>query len=136
MQIVFHWQAILLAALVGVVVPGIWYSPLVFFKTWLRLSNMTEEQFRSGGSPMVALGLSVVGALISALTLDGFFNFTGSNDFLMGALAALQLYGGLVLPAQAVTHAYEKKPWALFALNLGPGLINAAVMGGLIASMR
>jgi hypothetical protein len=136
MQIVFHWQAVLLAALVGVAVPGLWYSPLAFFKTWLRLSGMDESTFRAGGGPMIGLGLSVLAALLGALTLDGFFAFTGSNDFQMGALAALQLYLGLVLPGLAVEHAYNKKPWALFGLNLVPGLLNAALMGGLIASMR
>jgi hypothetical protein len=135
MQIAFHWQAVLLAALVGVVVPGLWYSPFAFLKTWLRLSGTSEEAFKA--RPLwVALALSVAGSLLTALCLDGFFFFIGPADFGMGALAALQLYGGLVLPAQVVSHAYEGKPWSLFALNLGPGLINAVVMGGLLASMR
>jgi hypothetical protein len=135
MQIVFHWQAVLLAALVGVVIPALFYSPFAFLKLWLRLSGISEEAFKQR-SMWLPLGLGIAGALLSALCLDGFFAFTGSNDFGMGALAALQLYGGLVLPAQAISHAYDGKPWSLFGLNLVPGLLNAAIMGGLIAAMR
>lgn len=136
MQIVFHWQAILLASLVGVIVSAIWYSPLVFFKPWQRLSGLSDEQLKAGFGPLTGLLIGLVGALLSAICLDGFFTFTGSNNFMMGAMAGLQLFLGLVLPAMAVEHAFARRPWALLALNLGPVLINAALMGGLIASMR
>lgn len=136
MQIVFHWQGILLASLVGVIVSAIWYSPLVFLKLWQRLSGLSDEQLKAGMGPLGWLVLALVGSFATALCLDGFFNFTGSNNFMMGMMAGLELFIGLVLPAMAVEHALAKRPWALLALNLAPLAINAAVMGGLIASMR
>lgn len=136
MQIVFHWQAVLLATLVGVIISSIWYSPLVFLKAWQRLSGLSDEQLKAGMGPLAGLGLALAGSLITALCLDGFFTFTGSRDFMMGAMAGLQLGLGLVVPAMAVEHAFARRPWPLLALNLGPVLINAVLMGGLIASMR
>lgn len=134
MQIVFHWQAVAMAALVGVIVFAIWYSPLVFHKLWQRLSGLSDEALAVGFLP--ALGLAALGSLFSALCLDAAFNFTGSNSFGMGAMAGLQLALGLVVPAMAAEHVFGRRPWALLALNVGPVLINAVVMGGLIASMR
>lgn len=134
MQIVLHWQAIALAALVGTTISAIWYSPLVFHKAWSRLSGLSDEALKAGFG--LAFGLSVLGAFLQALCLDGFFNFTGSNNFAMGAMAGLQLCLGLVIPAMVAEHAFGRRPWALLALNVGPVLINAVLMGGLIASMR
>jgi hypothetical protein len=134
MNIVFHWQAIFMATLVGVIVSAIWYSPLVFHKLWQQLSGLSDERLKQGFG--LSLGLAVLGSLATALCLDGFFNFTGSNSFAMGAMAGLQLFLGLVLPAMVTEHAFGRRPWPLLALNLGPVAINAIVMGGLIASMR
>ncbi len=134
MQIVFHWQAVAMAALVGLIVSAVWYSPLVFHKAWQRLSGLSDEALQQGFLP--SLGIAAVGSLLSAVCLDAAFNFTGSNSFGMGALAGLQLSLGLVVPALAAEHAFGRRPWALLALNLGPVLINAVLMGGLIASMR
>lgn len=136
MQIVFHWQAVLMATLVGVIVQAVWYSPLVFLKEWQRLSGVSDEKLKSGLGPMAGLGLALLGSLAMALCLDGFFTFTGSNTFMMGAMAGLQLSLGLVVPALAVEHAFAQRPWPLLALNLGPVLINAVLVGGLVASMR
>lgn len=136
MQIVFHWQGILLASLVGVIVLAIWYSPLVFLKLWQRLSGISDEQLKAGMGPLAWLVLALIGSLATAICLDGFFNFTGSSNFMMGMMAGLQLFVGMVLPAMVVEHALAKRPWALLALNLAPVALNAALMGGLIASMR
>lgn len=136
MQIVFHWQAVLLATLVGVVVSAVWYSPLVFLKPWMRLNNMTEEQLKAGMGPLAGLGLGAASAFLQALCLDAAFAFTGSNSFGMGALAGLQLALALVLPPLAVEHAFAHRPWALLGLNAAPIVLNAVIMGGLIASLR
>lgn len=134
MQIIFHWQAVFLATLVGSIITAIWYSPLGLGKPWQRLSGLQDEQTQKGFAPL--LGLAVLGAFVMALCLDGFFNFTQSSSFGMGAMAGLQLSLGLVLPAMAVEHGFGRRPWALLGLNLAPVLVNAVVMGGLIASMR
>ena len=136
MQIVFHWQAVLLSALVGLVVTAIWYSPLAFHQVLRRLSGDGGDGEAAASAQALGLGIAALAALATALCLDGFFNFTRSSSFGMGALAGLQLFIGLVLPAMAVAHVFSRRPALLLALHLGPLLINALLMGGLIASMR
>jgi hypothetical protein len=136
MQITFHWQAVLLAAMVGVAIPALWYSPLAFLRVWLSLNGLDEERFKATFRPLAGVGLAALAALLQALCLDAAFLFTGSNSFGMGALAGLQLSLALVLPPLALEHALARRPWRLLGLNAVPILLNAVLMGGLIASLR
>jgi hypothetical protein len=45
-----NWLAILVAALAGLAVGGIWYGPL-FGKAWMRESGVTMEKVRSANIP-------------------------------------------------------------------------------------
>ncbi|MEO5754949.1 MAG: DUF1761 domain-containing protein [Chthoniobacterales bacterium] len=60
-----NWLAVLLAALSMFLVGGLWYSPFLFGKVWMRANNFTEEQVEAfpkgrafGGAFLLALVMS------------------------------------------------------------------------------
>ena len=58
----FNLLAIVTAALVTFAVGGLWYSPILFAKPWMRECGLTEEQAREAGHD-VAIGKVQYGAV-------------------------------------------------------------------------
>ncbi|MGH7442202.1 MAG: DUF1761 family protein, partial [bacterium] len=110
----------------------VWFSPFVFGGAWARLENLSDEGVRSSLLPR--LGLALLISVAQALCLAGFFNFTGSDGFLMGALAGLQLCVGLVLPAGLLILLMGRRHPALIGIYLGWLLLAQALAGGILAA--
>ena len=43
-----NWLAVLVAGISSFVVGGIWYSPGLFGKAWMKDSNLTAEDIKKG----------------------------------------------------------------------------------------
>jgi hypothetical protein len=59
-----NWLAIVVAALSSFLLGGLWYSPMMFLKPWLRGAGQTYER---RGHPARVFGISFVLALIAAI---------------------------------------------------------------------
>ena len=66
----FNMVIMALTALVPMVIGFIWYSPMVFGKTWMSSAGLTEEKVKGGNMPLI-LGLSYVFSLFLAMALGG-----------------------------------------------------------------
>ena len=62
-----NWLAVVLAALAGFVVGGIWYGP-VMGKRWMGAVGLTEEQIK-GGSMAAIYGGAFAFSLLASWTL-------------------------------------------------------------------
>lgn len=126
------WLAVLLAAVAFFAVGGLWYG-LAFSKLWMRLSGMTEEQARQSNIPL-AFGLT---AVLGAVAAIGLAALVGA-DPTVGEGLGVGLGVGLLIaaPVLAIQSLYERKPWALWALNAGYNLIGFAIMGLIIGALQ
>jgi hypothetical protein len=132
MQITFDWEAVALATVASWVLYVLWFSPFVFGGPWQRLEQLSDEGVRAG--LLVRLCLAFAASAAQAVCLDGFFNFTRSNNFYMGALAALQLCVCLAVPAGVLMlHMGRRKP-GLIGIYLGWLLLSQMLCGGLLAA--
>jgi hypothetical protein len=134
MNLVINWGGVALATGVGVFIYALWYSPFVVGKLWQRLEGLDDAQAAAGVLPR--LGAALAAAFLQGLLLAGSFNFTGSNDFLMGSLAAAQLWLCLVAPALALVELPGRRSWRLLSLHAGVILAVMVLQGGLLASWR
>jgi hypothetical protein len=132
MNIEFHWGAVALAAGASWILYVLWFSPYVFGRAWQSLEQLSDEGVRAGLLPR--LGLALVAASAQAFCLDGFFNFTRSNSFVMGALAALQLCLGMAVPAGVLLLVMGRRRAGLICIYLGWLLLSQVLAGGLLAS--
>ena len=63
--------AVLVAALANFLIGGLWYSPALFGKAWMKANNFTDTDLQKG-SPAVIFGVSALFSFIMATNLAFF----------------------------------------------------------------
>lgn len=120
--------AVLAAALLTFALGGLWYSPLLFAKAWMRECGLTEEQARR--APMArTFGLSALAALVMAFNLAAFI---GPKGTAFGLFAGAATGIGWVAMSLGVIYLFEQRSLKLWLINSGYQVLAYTLMGGLI----
>jgi len=132
MQSVFqnlNWLAIIAAAVSAFVLGGIWYSPLLFAKRWMKENGITAET--SGNQNMIKIfGLSFLLSLIAAFFLAMFIGVDAGASF--GAMAGFMAGLGWVFTFLGITYLFERKTLAHFMINACYSVVSLTIMGFII----
>lgn len=125
----FNFAAIFVAALMSFAIGGLWYSPLLFARAWMREAGLTEEQTRQ--APMARVfGLSALAALVMAFNLAAFIGPKASLGFGLFAGAAAGI--GWVAMSLGVIYLFEQRSLKLWLINSGYQVLSYTLMGGLL----
>ena len=139
-----NWLAVLVAGISAFVVGGIWYSPGLFGKAWMKDNNFTEEQIKNGGSKGKIFGWTFVFSLLMAANLGMFLadtpaectgNCAQKADLVWGATAGF-LAGIWTFCAIAIHSLFEQKPWRLILINGFYSVVSLILMGAIIGVWR
>lgn len=130
MELSINWLAVLLAALAGFIVGGLWYSVL-FAKVWQREAGVTDEQLKHG-TVRVFVG-SFLLAAVMAVVLAAFIGDGGAG---FGALAGLATGAAWVAAALGVNYLFERRSLTLFAINASYNIVTFTAMGAIIGAMQ
>ncbi len=128
-----NYLAVLLATLSSFVIGGLWYSPLLFGKSWMALSGQSEERLRSGNPAIVFGGaflLNLVAAFVLAMWLK-----ERSADVQDAASAGFAIGLGLVASSIGVIYLFERRPLGLWLINGGYATVLFTVMGAILGAM-
>ena len=129
----FNILAVLVAALSTFLIGGLWYSPAVFGKAWMKENGFTEESMKN--SNMVKIfGLAFVLGLIAAVNLAMFLGQEGTvaDGAFYGFLAGF----GWVATFVGTHYLFERKSFRLFLINAGYSVVALTVMGVIIAAWK
>jgi hypothetical protein len=123
--------AVIAAVLTTFLIGGLWYSPAVFGKAWMRENGFTEESLK--GSNMAKIfGLAFLLGLIASINLG---MFVGPEDRPhMGALWGFTAGFGWVATFVGVHYLFERKSFTLFLINAGYSVLALTVMGLILAA--
>lgn len=66
-----NWLAVLVAGISAFVLGGVWYSPALFGKAWMKDNNLTTEEIRKGNQAKI-FGWAFILSLIAAANLAMF----------------------------------------------------------------
>jgi hypothetical protein len=121
--------AVVLAALSGFLVGGLWYGPL-FGKAWMAENGFTMEDLEKGFNPVKTYGASFLFALIAAYT---FAMFLGPETFWKRG-AAYGFVAGLcwVGMALATGYVFERRSTKLWVINAGYHTVQFTLIGAII----
>ena len=124
-----NYLAIFVAALSTFLIGGLWYSPLLFAKTWMKENGFTEESLKGGNMAMI-FGGSFVLAFVMSFNLAAFL--ADSSDLSWGITAGALAGIGWVTAAMGVTYLFERKSMKLFLINAGYHIISFIIMGAIV----
>ena len=122
--------AVLVAALTGFVIGGLWYGPL-FRTPWMRWSGMTFERGKQQNVALV-FGLTYVLNVVAACGLD--MLVPAGEGWAWGLHTGAFCGAFFVATAFGVVYLFESRPLGLWAINAGYQVVNFAAMGAVLGA--
>jgi len=128
--------AIIVASIVSFAISALWYSPVLFGKVWMTLTNMSasdmsEAQTRGLWKSYLVqfiftlVSFSVLGFIIAAIG-----TVTASDGAFLGFVAWL----GFIIPIGISSMLWERKSFKLFLINMVCTLITMSVGGAIMGA--
>ena len=125
----FNYPAVLVAALVCFAIGGLWYSPILFAKAWMRETGITEERQRQARLGRV-FALSALANLVMAFNLAAFIGAKASLGF--GLFAGFATGVGWVAMSLGVIYLFEQRSLKLWLINSGYQVVAYTAMGAIL----
>lgn len=131
METSINWLAVLAAALSSFVLGGLWYSPFLFAKAWMKENGFTEEYLKKANMALV-FGLTFVLSFIIAVNLAFFLGneTTLTQGMLYGGLAGF----GWVAMALGTIYLFERKTLKLWLIHAGYVTLQFIIMGAILGA--
>lgn len=124
--------AVLVAAIAGMIVGGLWYSPLLFAKPWLKLNDVKD--MKPGEGAVVGYITAFIGTLIMAYVLAHFIGYVVATTLWAGAVTGLWAWLGFTGTAFLTTYTFSNRPKKLWAIDAFQYLVVFMVMGAILAA--
>jgi Protein of unknown function (DUF1761) len=128
-----NWLAVLVAGISAFVLGGVWYSPALFGKAWMKENNLTNEAVQKGNKGKI-FGLSLLLTLVMSVNLAMYLH-TPDINFKLGLLYGL-LAGVWVFCGIAIVGLFELKTGRYILINGGYCFIALGLMGAIIGAWR
>jgi hypothetical protein len=125
--------AVIAAALSSFVIGGLWYSPLLFHRAWMRVNGLTEKDLKSG--TVKVFGLSLLLSIIMSYNLAAFLA-TPDTTVLWGATAGALAGIGWVALSIGVLGLFERRSLTYVLINGGYFALSFVVMGVILGAWR
>jgi hypothetical protein len=129
-----NWFAVLAAAVSTFVLGGLWYSPFLFGRAWMRVNNLNEAELAKSNMAKI-FGLSFFFAVIMAANLAAFLA-EPKTTAAWGATAGFLAGFGWVTLAIATIALFERRSWKYTLINGGYMTVSFAIMGLIIGAWR
>jgi hypothetical protein len=129
-----NYLAVLAAAVSTFVIGGLWYSPLLFQRSWMKAAVVPEADLKQGGETRIFGGAFVL-SLLMAFNLAAFLSgpdTTVAWGATAGALAGI----GWVALGIGVVALFERRPLAYTLVNGGYWAVAFTVMGAILGAWR
>ena len=129
-----NYFAVIAAALSTFLLGGLWYSPILFGKAWMKANNFSEEQVQAFSKARM-FGWSLVFSLVMALNLAMFLADPKTNA-IWGVVAGLLAGFGWVAMSIAIIGVFENRSWKYIGINAGYKIVAFALMGLILGAWR
>ena len=129
-----NWPAILLAALSTFLIGGLWYSPLLFGKAWMKENNLTDEGLKSSNMARV-FGFAFLWSLVMSFNLAMYLN-DEATTLSWGAMAGFLAGFGWVAMAIFIIGLFERRSLKYMLINAGYMVISFVIMGIILGAWR
>jgi len=126
-----NYLALVVAAIARFLFGWLWYSPLLFGKTWMSLTNCSPDEMKQR-MPLLA-SLDLMSNFVMAFVLVHAVHYAGARNAGQGAAVGFFNWLGFIATVTLMLTLYEKRPLKLFWINNGFQLISLLIMGAIVA---
>lgn len=115
-----NYLAVLVSAIVSMVIGGLWFSPVLFGKLWMKLAGHSDKDV-AGMKKKIAMGyiIGFITTLITVWVLAWTISATGMNALTVALMIWLGFFGasklGMVL--------WDNKPFSLYLILVSYDLV-------------
>lgn len=127
-----NWLTVLAATVAAFVLGGLWYSPLLFARTWQSAAGLSDEQLKSANMALVFGGAFVLAFVASAV----FAAFLGPDPGVQFGTAAGFAAGlGWVATSFGINGLFQREKASLVLINAGYHTLQFTLIGLIIGLM-
>lgn len=126
--------AVFVCALMSLVIGGVWWSPVLFAKSWQRENGLTDEQLAKA-NPLKNFGLAFILAYVISYNL-AFFLGGADTTWKWGLIAGLLAGVGWVVTTFIIIALFEMRSLKYILINGGYITVYFAVIGLILGAWR
>jgi hypothetical protein len=135
LHVQINYMAIVVTAMLVFALGALWYSPLLFAKSWMSVIGKTEEELKKGSKPANHVILFMQG-LISAYILSIFIGFAQATTLAAGAWVGFMCWFGFAGTTSFVHGMFSLRPIKLWAIDTGYTFVSFIVSGMILATWK
>jgi len=128
-----NYFTVLMAAAAGFAVGGLWYSPILLGKEWIKEMKINEDEIKKGNHTRLYLNAFIQG-LITALFLAIIFKALGVDSGFMGTYVGLFTCIGFVATSFSTNYFFEGKSTELIWISIGHQMAAFMTMGAILGA--
>ncbi|MBP6185525.1 MAG: DUF1761 domain-containing protein [Saprospiraceae bacterium] len=125
-----HW-AILTCALLNLLLGAIWYSPLLFYPSWMKANQFTESDLATMNQGKT-YGITLLLSLAICYTFVNLLSPYGT-DFTTGIITGFRAGLGLAGCIFTVIALFEQRTWNYILINGGYIVVYLTLVGGILS---
>ena len=132
-QVHINYLAVVVAAVAAFAIGGLWYSPLLFAKQWVKAHGYTDEQVKEmqkGAGK--AYAVSILCQLLIALAIAVLVGYLRLTLCVQGLKLALLIWAGFAFPLGLMANVFSNKRITVFYIDAAYQLVYLLIMGSII----
>ncbi|MBI9012434.1 MAG: DUF1761 domain-containing protein [Clostridiales bacterium] len=114
---------LIVGTLINMGLGALWYSNVLFSKSWMKEANITEDDIKNPDKMGVVYALTALTALLTSFVLGMLILNLGIDTILEGLFFALVLWVGTNIPPIIKNWGFENRTLKLGMINHGYDLI-------------
>lgn len=126
-----NWVSVIVSAIVAFAIGGLWYSPLLFSKAWVKELKISDDEIKSSNMILI-FGTTFLLNIVSATILD---LFIGKNATLIsGMIFGLFVAIAWVTTSLGINYLFSRKSLKLFLIDAGYFIVFFPIMGAILGA--
>jgi hypothetical protein len=132
-----NYLHVLVAAVVVFVLGWLWYSPLLFFKPWMRLRGLDPVAAMAGAKmPVGKLLVEFVRCFLLAFVITRFVGLLGITSLMSAVHFGFSLWIGFPVILLTGSVLWDNVPWKVAAIHAGDWLVKLLVIPIIVSLWR
>jgi Protein of unknown function (DUF1761) len=132
-----NYLAVLVAAIAVFVLGWLWYSPLLFFKPWMRLRGLDPDAAMAGAKiPGGKLLIEFVRCIVLAYVIARLVALLGVSSWLGAVHFGLSVWIGFPVVLLTGSVIWDNVPWKVAAIHAGDWLVKLLVLPIILSVWR